>query len=123
MGLQRQEIEIARNSQTSIVREVFVHEIPILRLIHGEDEVVARGEPEDVEDEINLADEWQRLVARYHKKDKIPVFDVYGRDPKGLAAVIGIKLAANVKPRDVEAPMAKRRKKAKKAAVKASKGM
>jgi len=65
---------------------VFKHELPVLRAIHGEDNVIAIGEAKDSKPvTVRLADEYARLGGRYgERKEGEPFVEyVFGRYDTG----------------------------------------
>ncbi|MGH8032025.1 MAG: hypothetical protein ACREO8_06575 [Luteimonas sp.] len=88
------DVLIFRNDTTSIPDTVFEHELPILRMLHGDAFVKVAGEDTvDVED-FDANDELERLKRKYISKDADPVSAVYRNDPRLLAKEAGVTYEA-----------------------------
>lgn len=80
-----QQIAIQRSSEVTITDSFFEHEVPILELIHGEDNVtVLNDDYHAIELPNNGAQEYQRLVTKYGDKYRPIVDQVF---PRGIADV------------------------------------
>ncbi|RLK56238.1 hypothetical protein BCL79_0621 [Stenotrophomonas rhizophila] len=80
-----QQIAIQRSSEVTITDSFFEHEVPILELIHGEDNItVLNDDYHAIELPNNGAQEYQRLVTKYGDKYRPIVDQVF---PRGIADV------------------------------------
>lgn len=68
-------LTIQRSSEVTITDSVFEHEVPILELIHGEENVnVVNDDYHAIEVPNNATQEYQRLISKYGDKYR-PVID------------------------------------------------
>lgn len=80
-----QQVAIQRSSEVTITDSFFKHEVPILELIHGEDNVtVLNDDYHAIELPNNGAQEYQRLVTKFGEKYRPVVDQVF---PRGIADV------------------------------------
>lgn len=80
-----QQVAIQRSSEVTITDSFFEHEVPILELIHGEDNVtVLNDDYHAIELPNNGAQEYQRLVTKYGDKYRPIIDQVF---PRGIADV------------------------------------
>ncbi|HEL4115160.1 TPA: hypothetical protein UM349_000361 [Stenotrophomonas maltophilia] len=80
-----QQVAIQRSSEVTITDSFFKHEVPILELIHGEDNVTVLNEDyHAIELPNNGAQEYQRLVTKFGEKYRPVVDQVF---PRGIADV------------------------------------
>lgn len=80
-----QQVAIQRSSEVTITDSFFAHELPILELIHGEDNVtVLNDDYHAIELPNNGAQEYQRLVTKYGDKYRPIIDQVF---PRGIADV------------------------------------
>ena len=80
-----QQVAIQRSSEVTITDSFFKHEVPILELIHGEDNVTVLNEDyHAIELPNNGAQEYQRLVTKFGEKYRSVVDQVF---PRGIADV------------------------------------
>lgn len=78
-------VTIQRSSEVTITDSFFNHEIPILELIHGEENVtVLNDDYHEIELPNNGAQEYQRLVTKYGDKYRPIIDQVF---PRGIADV------------------------------------
>lgn len=78
-------LSIQRSSEVTITDSFFEHEIPILELIHGEENVQILNEDyHEIELPNNGAQEYQRLVTKYGDKYRPIIDQVF---PRGIADV------------------------------------
>lgn len=78
-------LTIQRSSEVTITDSFFNHEIPILELIHGEENVtILNDDYHEIELPNNGAQEYQRLITKYGEKYRSIVDQVF---PRGIADV------------------------------------
>lgn len=81
---------IVKDPMSKIPRTVFDHELPILRAIFGEENVVEQEAREVQVTNFTVAGEYERLVRNYEAAGAGVVRAVYGPNPRDLADTIGM---------------------------------
>lgn len=72
-------VGVHRDITTTVQTQVAEHEIPILRVVHGDDNVYP-GEPTGAQTAVEASTEYDRLVRKYGDD---PVREAYGTTAKG----------------------------------------
>lgn len=92
--LDRLSVLIFRNEFTSVADDVFAHELPILKRLHGDDavKVIAEDKVKVVGFDPNT--EIERLQRKYNSKEGDPVGAIYRNDPRSLAKEAGVSYSA-----------------------------
>ncbi len=84
---------IERSNEVTISDTFFAHEIPILELIHGEDNVkVVNDDYHAIELPNNATQEYQRLVTKYGEKYRSVVDQVFRAGARDVAKELGMDL-------------------------------
>jgi hypothetical protein len=93
MKLTEHAITVTRDITHTIHRKAWEHELPILRQLHGSDNIAILSSEEVEVHGFNVNDEYLRLKRYYNKKDDgntAMVERVYGTDAMLLATRLGI---------------------------------
>lgn len=77
---------------TKTDKDVFAHEVDILRLIHGEENVEVYGTRDVEVVDFDPQTELDRLLRFYGKNGEEAVTAVYGRSPARLAQAVGVSM-------------------------------
>lgn len=86
-------LTIQRSTEVTITESVFKHEVPILELIHGEDNVeVINDDYHAIELPDNATQEYQRLLTKYGDKYRPVVDQVFRNGPRDIAKEVGMEL-------------------------------
>lgn len=86
-------LTIQRSSEVTITDSVFEHEVPILELIHGEENVnVVNDDYHAIEVPNNATQEYQRLVAKYGDKYRPVIDQVFRGGARDVAKETGMEL-------------------------------
>lgn len=86
-------LTILRSTEVTITESVFKHEVPILELIHGEDNVnVINDDYHAIELPDNATQEYQRLLTKYGDKYRPVVDQVFRNGPRDIAKEVGMEL-------------------------------
>lgn len=84
---------IERSSEVTISDTFFEHEIPILELIHGEENVkVVNDDYHAIELPNNATQEYQRLITKYGDKYRPIVDQVFRAGARDVAKELGMEL-------------------------------
>lgn len=78
---------------TKTDKDVFAHEVDILRLIHGEENVEVYGTRDVEVVDFDPQTELDRLLRFYGKNGEEAVVAVYGRSPARLAQAVGVSMS------------------------------
>lgn len=82
---------IERGTEVTISDTFFEHEIPILELIHGEDNVkVLNDDYHAIELPNNATQEYQRLITKYGEKYRSVIDQVFRAGPRDVAKELGM---------------------------------
>lgn len=81
---------VKRDAMMQVPVRVFDHEIPLLQLIHGDDNIEIKDSEQVEVSNFNVDDEYDRLVRKDDASKSTAVFQIYGNNPKGLADELGI---------------------------------
>lgn len=86
-------LTIQRSSEVTITDSVFEHEVPILELIHGEENVtVVNDDYHAIEVPNNATQEYQRLVSKYGDKYRPVIDQVFRGGARDVAKETGMEL-------------------------------
>lgn len=86
-------LTIHRSSEVTISDSVFKHEVPILELIHGEENVtVVNDDYHAIELPNNATQEYQRLVSKYGDKYRSVIDQVFRNGARDVAKEVGMDL-------------------------------
>ncbi|WP_445394270.1 hypothetical protein [Stenotrophomonas maltophilia] len=86
-------LTITRSTEVTITESVFKHEVPILELIHGEDNVeVINDDYHAIELPDNATQEYQRLLTKYGDKYRPVIDQVFRNGPRDIAKEVGMEL-------------------------------
>lgn len=86
-------LTILRSTEVTITESVFKHEVPILELIHGEDNVkVINDDYHAIELPDNATQEYQRLLTKYGDKYRPVIDQVFRNGPRDIAKEVGMEL-------------------------------
>ncbi len=86
-------LTIQRSTEVTITESVFKHEVPILELIHGEENVkVINDDYHAIELPDNATQEYQRLLTKYGDKYRPVVDQVFRNGPRDIAKEVGMEL-------------------------------
>lgn len=95
---------IQRSSEVTISDTFFEHEIPILELIHGEDNVnVVNADYHAIELPNNATQEYQRLLTKYGEKYRSVIDQVFRAGPRDVAKELGMDIGKDSFKRQSEA--------------------
>tara|TARA_R110000868_G_scaffold108750_3_gene296555 strand:+ start:58 stop:516 length:459 start_codon:yes stop_codon:yes gene_type:complete len=97
MQLVEHTIAVTRDITQTVHRKAWDHEMPVLKVLHGSDNVsVLSSETIDYPG-FNVSDEYKRLKAKYNRKDDgqhLLVERIYGEDAVKLAERLGVVVKA-----------------------------
>lgn len=86
-------LTIQRSSEVTISDSVFAHEVPILELIHGEENVtVVNDDYHAIELPNNATQEYQRLLTKYGDKYRPVIDQVFRNGARDVAKEVGMDL-------------------------------
>ncbi|WP_313416034.1 HeH/LEM domain-containing protein [Stenotrophomonas sp.] len=86
-------LTILRSTEVTITESVFKHEVPILELIHGEDNVnVINDDYHAIELPDNATQEYQRLLTKYGDKYRPVIDQVFRNGARDVAKEVGMDL-------------------------------
>ncbi len=86
-------LTIQRSTEVTITESVFKHEVPILELIHGEENVkVINDDYHAIELPNNATQEYQRLLTKYGDKYRPVIDQVFRGGPRDIAKEVGMDL-------------------------------
>lgn len=86
-------LTIQRSTEVTITESVFKHEVPILELIHGEENVkVINDDYHAIELPDNATQEHQRLLTKYGDKYRPVIDQVFRGGPRDIAKEVGMEL-------------------------------
>lgn len=86
-------LTIQRSTEITITESVFKHEIPILELIHGEENVkVINDDYHAIELPNNATQEHQRLLTKYGDKYRPVIDQVFRGGARDIAKEVGMEL-------------------------------
>ncbi|KGM25250.1 hypothetical protein [Stenotrophomonas maltophilia] len=86
-------LTIQRSTEVTITESVFKHEVPILELIHGEENVkVINDDYHAIELPNNATQEHQRLLTKYGDKYRPVIDQVFRGGPRDIAKEVGMDL-------------------------------
>ncbi|MGH3800055.1 MAG: hypothetical protein ACREPD_05595 [Stenotrophomonas sp.] len=95
---------IQRSSEVTISDTFFEHEIPILELIHGEDNVnVVNADYHAIELPNNATQEYQRLLTKYGEKYRSVIDQVFRAGPRDVAKELDMDIGKDSFKRQSEA--------------------
>ncbi len=95
---------IERGTEVTISDTFFEHEIPILELIHGEDNVkVLNDDYHAIELPNNATQEYQRLITKYGEKYRSVIDQVFRAGPRDVAKELGMDVGKDSFKRQSEA--------------------
>lgn len=95
---------IERSSEVTISDTFFEHELPILELIHGEDNVkVLKPNYHAIELPNNATQEYQRLLTKYGEKYRPIVEQVFRAGARDVAKELGMDIGKDSFKRQSEA--------------------
>lgn len=95
---------IQRGSEVTISDTFFEHEIPILELIHGEDNVsVVNADYHAIELPNNATQEYQRLITKYGEKYRSVIDQVFRAGPRDVAKELDMEIGKDSFKRQSEA--------------------
>lgn len=86
-------LTIQRSTEITITESVFKHEVPILELIHGEENVtVVNDDYHAIELPNNATQEHQRLLTKYGDKYRPVIDQVFRGGARDIAKEVGMEL-------------------------------
>ncbi|HEL5342840.1 TPA: hypothetical protein UOJ01_001370 [Stenotrophomonas maltophilia] len=86
-------LTIQRSTEVTITESVFKHEVPILELIHGEENVkVINDDYHAIELPDNATQEYQRLLTKYGDKYRPVIDQVFRGGARDIAKEVGMEL-------------------------------
>ncbi|WP_141057075.1 hypothetical protein [Stenotrophomonas rhizophila] len=86
-------LTIQRSSEITITDSVFEHEVPVLELIHGEENVkVVNDDYHAIEVPDNATQEYQRLISKYGDKYRPVIDQVFRGGARDVAKETGMQL-------------------------------
>ena len=86
-------LTIQRSTEVTITESVFKHEVPILELIHGEENVkVINDDYHAIELPNNATQEHQRLLTKYGDKYRPVIDQVFRGGARDIAKEVGMEL-------------------------------
>lgn len=86
-------LTIYRSTEVTISDTVFKHEVPILELIHGEENVtVTNDDYHEIELPNNATQEYQRLITKYGDKYRPVIDQVFRGGARDVAKELGMDL-------------------------------
>ncbi|WP_313249582.1 HeH/LEM domain-containing protein [Stenotrophomonas indicatrix] len=86
-------LTIQRSTEITITESVFKHEVPILELIHGEENVkVINDDYHAIELPNNATQEHQRLLTKYGDKYRPVIDQVFRGGARDIAKEVGMEL-------------------------------
>lgn len=84
-------LTIQRSSEVTITDSFFEHEVPILELIHGEENItILQEDYHEIELPNNATQEYQRLVTKYGEKYRPAVDQVFRGGARDIAKKLGM---------------------------------
>ena len=94
--LLQQRVLIVTDPMVKVPTTVYAHEIPIINELWGDDNVIPLPEfDKEVELDLDLDEEYDRLVRKYANHEKPVIQMVYGRTPAMLATELGVRYSAS----------------------------
>ena len=97
MQLVEHTIAVTRDITQTVHRKAWDHEMPVLKVLHGSDNVAVLSSETIDYPGFNVSDEYKRLKAKYNRKDegqRLLVERIYGEDAVKLAERLGVVVRA-----------------------------
>lgn len=88
--LKKYDVLIKRDVYTTIQKNVFAHELPVIQHLHGRANVTVVGESDVEAIGFNVDAEYERLCRLYNSKNTDAVTPIYGIDSSKLSDVLGV---------------------------------
>lgn len=107
--LKKYDVLIKRDVYTTIHKNVFAHELPVIQMLHGRANVSVLGEQDIEAIGFNVDAEYERLRRLYNSKNADVVTPIYGLDATKLASVLNVESTGDTAER--KQSLAKPRKK------------
>lgn len=94
---------VVKDAMQQVPKQVYAHELPILRRIYGQDQIVEKSEEDYEVTGFNVDDEYDRLIRTYGASPGA-VEATYGHNPRDLADELGLPYKASSGARKVREP-------------------